>query len=77
MSGLNLRGANSYGGSPATSSSFTAVPASPPSVSGTTLTQQAYGTAPSPGPQTAYLGTVITGVAGVLVLLFVWHSLPR
>lgn len=78
MSGLNLRGAGGVGNT-AADSSFTAVPASPPSMSGTTATQQAYGTAPagSQGPSTARNGTIIAGVAGTLVILFMWNSLPR
>jgi hypothetical protein len=57
--------------------SFTVQPASPPSMSGSTATQQAYGTAPSTGPRTAAYGAVIAGVAGVVVLAFLYHSLPR
>jgi len=58
--------------------SFNATAASPPSYAGQTITQQAYGTAPnSTGPKTAFLGTTISGVAGVLVLLYLYSSLPR
>ena len=57
--------------------SFTAVPASPPSMSGTTYTQQAYGTAPQVGKKGPFVGTVVSGVAGVLVLLYLYASLPR
>lgn len=58
--------------------SFTATAASPPSTSGTTVTQQAYGTSQGgPGPSTAKNGTLISGVAGTLILLFLWYSLPR
>ena len=46
---------------------------------GPTIAQQAYGVTAGPpaGPQTAHLGTVITGVAAIVVLVFVWWSLPR
>lgn len=71
MAGLNL-GRGGGGGQ-----SFTATAASPPSVSGTTVTQQAYGTAATGGPTTARNGTLISGLAGVALLLFMWHSLPR
>jgi hypothetical protein len=56
---------------------FTATAAAPPSASGTTATQQAYGTAPSVGPSTARNGAMIAGVAGAGLLVFLWWSLPR
>jgi len=71
MPGLNLRGAGMA------SPSFTATAAGPPSASGTTATQQAYGTAPSVGPATARNGAVIAGVAGAALLVFLWSTLPR
>ena len=67
MAGLNLRGA----------SGFTATAAAPPSMSGTTATQQAYGTSAGVGPSTAKNGTMIAGVTGALVLVLLWYSLPR
>lgn len=70
MAGLNLRGA---GSGPV----FTATAAAPPSASGTTATQQAYGTAPSPGPSTARNGAIIAGLAGAALLVFLWTTLPR
>lgn len=73
MPGLSLRGA----GGPAAGVGFTATAASPPSASGTTATQQAYGTAPSPGPTTARNGAVIAGVIGAAVIVFLWTTLPR
>jgi len=69
MAGLNLRG----GGRPG----FAATAASPPSMSGTTATQQAYGLAAAAGPSTARNGTVIAGLAGAGLLLFMWYTLPR
>lgn len=61
--------------------SFAATAAQPPSAAGaTTVAQAAYGTgAPSPasGPATARNGSLILGVGGALVLLFLYHSLPR
>lgn len=71
MAGLNLRGA------PIAGAGFTATAASVPSSSGTTATQQAYGTAPSPGPATARNGAIIAGVLGAAVLVFLWTTLPR
>lgn len=66
--------ANPFGNS---QQSFTVQPASPPSMSGTTATQQAYGTAPSTGPRTAAYGSVLAGVVGLVVLGVIYHSLPR
>jgi hypothetical protein len=61
-----------------TGQSFTATAASPPSASGTTATQQAYGTAAGGGgPTTARNGTIIAGLAGAGLLLFLWYTLPR
>jgi hypothetical protein len=58
--------------------SFTATAAAPPSQSGTTSTQQAYGTAAGGGgPTTARNGTIIAGLAGTAVLVFLWYTLPR
>lgn len=70
MAGLNLRGGGGGSG-------FTATAAAPPSMAGTTATQQAYGTAYGPGPSTAKNGAVIAGIAGAALLLFMWYSLPR
>lgn len=74
MAGLSLRGAGMGAAGP---SSYTATAAAPPSASGTTATQQAYGTAPGVGPATAARGTIIAGVAGVALLVFFWSTLPR
>lgn len=74
MAGLSLRGSSA---APSAGPMFTATAAAPPSASGTTATQQAYGTAPSQGPATAARGAVISGVAGAAVLLFLWYTLPR
>lgn len=75
MAGLNLRG----GGQAGAGVGFTAgTAASPASAAGSTVTQQAYGvTADSTGPSTAKNGTVIAGLAGVGLLLFLWYTLPR
>ncbi len=73
MSGLSLRGATMRGPGP----SFTATAAGPPSTSGTTATQQAYGTAPAVGPSTARNGAIIAGVVGAGLLVFLWSTLPR
>lgn len=54
--------------------------AAPPSMSGTTITQAAYGPASGAtagGPQTALLGTVGAGVAAIAVLVWLWWTLPR
>lgn len=61
------------------STSFTATAAAPPSMSGTTITQQAYGTsnAANPGPKTAFLGVTLGTVIGVAVILYLYTSLPR
>lgn len=74
MAGMNLR---SGGGAGANAGSFTATAAAPPSMSGTTATQQAYGTASGTGPSTAKNGTIIAGLAGIGLILFFWHTLPR
>jgi hypothetical protein len=67
MAGMNLRG----------TSGFTAIPASPPSQSGTTATQQAYGTTSGTGAPTAKNGTLLVGIGGTVVLVLLWYSLPR
>lgn len=72
MPGLNLRGSGAPAGG-----SFTATAAAPPSMAGTTVTQQAYGTAPSQGPCTAARGAIIAGVGGIALLVFLWTTLPR
>lgn len=70
MVGLNLGG-------------YTATAAQPPSAAGaTTIAQTAYGTGSSPsgganGPTTARNGTLVLGLAGAAVLVFLWYSLPR
>lgn len=74
MPGMSLRGAGLSGAGPAFAS--TAAVAST-GASGTTATQQAYGTAPSVGPSTARNGAIIAGVAGVALLVFLWSTLPR
>jgi hypothetical protein len=59
---------------------FRVFPAAPPSAAGTTITQNAYGPssgADEGGPKTAGFGTVGAGVAAIVILAFVWYSLPR
>jgi hypothetical protein len=48
------------------------------SQAGMTSTQQAYGTpSGAPGPSTAANGTIMLGLAGTAVLVFLWWTLPR
>lgn len=59
---------------------FRVFPAAPPAAAGTTITQNAYGTssgAGMEGPATPWLGTVGAGIVSVVILWFVWYSLPR
>lgn len=47
---------------------------------GTTVNQAAFGissTGGPTGPRTAGLGTVALGVAGAVVLTWLWYTLPR
>jgi hypothetical protein len=46
-------------------------------MSGTTVTQQAYGQNYGSGPTTAKNGALISGVAGAALLVFLWWTLPR
>lgn len=78
MSGLNLMGS----GTGTLSAGVYA--ATPPSMAGSpaaaTISSRAYGVGsdgPSTGPRTAAYGTVLAGVAGVGLLLYLWWSLPR
>jgi hypothetical protein len=68
MAGLNLQ------------TGFRVQSAAPPSASGTTITQAAYGPAsgasPS-GPATAMIGTVGAGVGAIAILWWLWWTLPR
>jgi hypothetical protein len=71
MAGLSL-GVGGYGSA--------AVPTAANQPTGTTINQAGFGIGTSQtaaGPATAGLGTVGLGVAGALVLLFLWHTLPR
>jgi hypothetical protein len=59
---------------------FRAYAAAPPSASGTTITQQAYGPASGAsvtGPNTAFYGTVGSGAIAAAVLVWLWWTLPR
>lgn len=72
MAGLLLTGGGNAGVS--ASASTGAGPA--------TISDRAYGVnsglgTGDGGPKTAGFGTVTSGVIGGLVLLFLWHSLPR
>jgi hypothetical protein len=76
MSGLSLMGTGNM--------SAGVYAASSPSVAGSpsaaTISARAYGVGsngPNCGPRTAAYGTVITGMAGVALLLYLWWSLPR
>jgi len=72
MSGLHLPTALQTG--------FRVSAAAPPSVSGTTITQAAYGPASGvtmTGPSTAMLGTVGAGIGAIAVLVWLWWTLPR
>jgi hypothetical protein len=70
MAGLNLRGGGGGSG-------FVATAASPPSMSGSTATQQAYGTQAGSGPSTARNGSMIAGLLGAGLIVFMWYTLPR
>ena len=62
------------------STGFRVQPAAPPSASGTTITQQAFGPlsgADITGAKTAALGTVGAGLIATGLLVFLWWSLPR
>ncbi len=74
MSGLNL-GASGFGGAYASAS----VPVASNMPTGTTISQAAYGiqSGSGSGPGTAGFGTVGLGVAGALVLAWLWYTLPR
>ena len=59
---------------------FRVYAAAPPSASGTTITQQAFGPASGgdiTGPRTAALGTVGSGLIAAGLLVYLWWSLPR
>ena len=59
---------------------YTATAAQPPSTAGaTTIAQTAYGTGSTPttGPTTARNGSILLGLAGTAVLVYLWYTLPR
>lgn len=73
MPGLNLSG------SARTSASYVQ-PSNPPSASGTTATSLAFGgaqTANADVGKTAAVGGVSVGVISLVLLVLIWHSLPR
>lgn len=55
------------------------VAASPPSQSGRTITQQAYGISSGAdmGGRTAGWGSTLIGIGAAAVLVYLWWSLPR
>jgi hypothetical protein len=74
MAGLNLTGANTK-----ISQTFVA-PAAPPSASGTSATALAFGGAQmtqSNAGRNGTFGGVGLGVVSLVLLVLVWHSLPR
>lgn len=74
MPGLNLYGNAAAGVNSGLPPSYAASPA------GQTISSRAYGVGsagPGAGPRTAAYGTVIAGVTGTVVLLFLWWTLPK
>jgi hypothetical protein len=78
MAGLNLTG-RAYGY--ASAGVATGLPPSyAGSNAGATISSRAYGVGsmgPNSGPRTAAYGTTVAGVAGAMLLLYLWWSLPR
>jgi hypothetical protein len=75
MSGLSMA-MGGYGNAYASA----AVPVAANQPDGTTINQKGFGINTSQtgtGSATAGFGTVSLGVAGAVVLLFLWYSLPR
>ena len=71
MAGLSL-GVGGYGSA--------SLPTAANMPTGTTINQQAFGIGTSQtgaGPRTAGFGTVGLGIAGALVLTWLWWTLPR
>lgn len=70
--GLNVGG---YGAAMANAS----IPTAANMPTGTTINQAAFGigTSQTSGPRTAGLGTVALGVAGAVILTWLWWTLPR
>lgn len=73
MSGLSLSvgGRGSYQGA--------ALPSAASQAGSATVTRAAFGVGVggAAGPKTAGLGTTMVGAIAAVLLLFVWHSLPR
>lgn len=77
MSGLSLRTGISAGGS---YTPMTPASATPPSVSGATIGQRAYGisgTGNNDQRAVAGVGSVSVGVLALAALIYFWWSLPR
>jgi hypothetical protein len=78
MAGLSLSTSLRAGG---TYTPMTPASAMTPSASRTTIGQAAYGVsgtgADVGGPRTAGYGTVAAGIVSMLILGFLWWSLPR
>lgn len=77
MAGLGLS-VGGYGAGAGYASAASPVASNQPS--GTTINQQAFGigtSQTSSGPKTAGFGTVGLGVAGAIVLTWLWWTLPR
>lgn len=75
MAGLSL-GVGGFGSGYATAAS----PVAANSPTGATINQQAFGigtSQTSSGPKTAGFGTVGLGLAGAIVLTWLWWTLPR
>lgn len=77
MSGLSLRTGISAGGS---YTPMTPASALPPSASGATIGQKAYGVSgagDASNPAIAGYGSVSVGVVALIAMIYFWWSLPR
>ena len=76
MPGLNLN----VGGYGSGSAGYGSLPTAANVPSGTTINQAAFGIGNSQntaGPATAGFGTLGLGIAGAIVLTWLWYTLPR